>query len=350
MSEHRKLQSRWRGFTLIELLVVIAIIAILIALLLPAVQQAREAARRTQCKNNLKQLGLALHNYVDGNKQFPIAGISPTWNPAPVSWGGSGTGYQGSALVKLLPQLDQDALFKKRRNDTTGRDWWEANPSSLDTTGPGTPNEFSKQLIPMLFCPSFAGNQRGWWEYGVSSYQVSQGAQRMDDGVGCTLFPLAGGPGGGYPSNGYWNDGPAGHGNTSDPTQISGPFSRGGFGAKLAQITDGTSNTIAMGEIRPECAHASHFGWATVHPTFFATTAPINFKTCPGDPAIPGQTNCHIPDWGNHNASQGFKSPHKGGAHFVLCDGSVRFVNQNVSYPTYQQLGSRRDGKAMAEF
>ncbi len=337
---------RFRGFTLIELLVVIAIIAILIALLLPAVQQAREAARRSQCKNNLKQLGLALHNYADGFKQFPINGISPNW---------SQPGWQGSVLVGLLPYSDQAPLYKTRNPDTTGRDWWEANPSSLDPvgSGPGTPNEFSKSLIPLLICPSYAGNQRAWWDYGVSCYEPSIGAQMMWDwggGGACGMFPLAGGPGGTYPSTGYWGDGPVQHGSSWDPSQISGPFSRANWAAKYAQITDGTAYTIAMGEIRPDCTD-SMMGWSVTVGSFYATTAPMNLKTCPGDPPFPVPfTGCETKAYGYHNGNQGFKSAHRGGAHFTLCDGTVRFISQNINYATYQQLGSRRDGRPIGEF
>ena len=332
---------RFRGFTLIELLVVIAIIAILIALLLPAVQQAREAARRSQCKNNLKQLGLALHTYSDGFKQFPINGISPTW---------AAPGWQGTVLVGLMPYLDQAPLFKARNANTTGRDWWEANPSSLDPagSGPGTPNEFSRTLIPLLICPSFAGNQRAWWDYGVSCYVPSIGAQRMVPAVAsCYLFPLAGGPGGPYPSTGYWGDGPVQHASSWDPSQISGPFSRANWAAKYSQITDGTAYTIAMGEIRPDCTD-SMMGWSATVGSFYATTAPMNFRTCPGDPALPG--GCESKAWGYYNTNQGFKSPHRGGAHFTLCDGTVRFISENINYATYQQLGSRRDGRPIGDF
>lgn len=120
-------RMRLRGFTLIELLVVIAIIAILIALLLPAVQQAREAARRSTCKNNLKQLGLAVHNYVDVSKMIPagfnIASVAGEW-AAPV--------YKGNQFVFLLPYLDQGPLFKSLDFvNLAGIDWWRVPKSSL---------------------------------------------------------------------------------------------------------------------------------------------------------------------------------------------------------------------------
>jgi prepilin-type processing-associated H-X9-DG protein len=126
---------------------------------------------------------------------------------------------------------------------------------------------------------------------------------------------------------------------------VSGVISRQGWAARIAHITDGTSYTICMGETRPECSdHLAH-GWGTPN-TMVATTPPINFPTCPRDPVLP--TNCHLNNtW---NTSLGFKSRHEGGAHFLLCDGSVRFLTENINYALYQRLGDRRDGEIIGEF
>jgi prepilin-type N-terminal cleavage/methylation domain-containing protein len=323
---------RRRGFTLIELLVVIAIIAVLIALLLPAVQQAREAARRSQCKNNLKQLGLALHNYHDTHKQFPIAGVG---------WGAPN--YKGSQLVMLLPFFDQAPLYNKINfSSGTGLDWWNSPASALGQDPDGS-QLWMKVAIDVLKCPSFDGPDRVAWGYTSSSYAMSMGAQRMDSSNGCSLYS----PYGGFNASGYFGTGAAGHGNSADPSQISGVTSRIGWSARIPQLTDGTTNTILMGEIlpNPACMDHGNHGWGTWNTLWIATTAPINFKTCNTDPQL---SPCNAPN--NWNTSQGFKSRHVGGAHFLLGDGSVRMISENIDYATYQALGDRRDGTTVGQF
>jgi prepilin-type processing-associated H-X9-DG protein len=119
------------------------------------------------------------------------------------------------------------------------------------------------------------------------------------------------------------------------------------WAAKISQITDGTSNVIAAGEVRPQCSdHLLHHGWATGNALWIATTAPINYPTCPLDPALPG--NCHLAD--NWNTSQGFKSRHEGGAQFLMCDGAVQFLSENIDYDLYQRLGDRRDGQTVGTY
>jgi prepilin-type processing-associated H-X9-DG protein len=129
-------------------------------------------------------------------------------------------------------------------------------------------------------------------------------------------------------------------------------FAGWGWGAKIQEVTDGTSNTIMLGEIRPMCG--DHFylggGWAGFNSNWVATTGPINWGTCPDDPlsSIDGSSRCYdIRDWG---MSMAFKSRHEGGAHFLLADGSVRFISENIDYRNYQRLGDRRDGEVVGEF
>jgi prepilin-type N-terminal cleavage/methylation domain-containing protein/prepilin-type processing-associated H-X9-DG protein len=320
------------GFTLVELLVVIAIIGILVALLLPAIQAAREAARRTQCNNNLKQLGVALQNYHDTHKRFPIG--TRNCDMANSGYGGCGTtpatAYiweggnhrKGSVLVRLLPFVEAKSLF--------------------DTIDPAVDAEavISAQGNPELQayrCPSDPWTNAG---SPPSNYATSIGAQAMPDQGGAC--------GNAYPGN-FFGNGPVGHGSTESGLEISGVFSRYSWAARLADVTDGTANTIAMGEILPKCGDHHQGGWRNANALWTATTAPINYPTCPNEaPGSTGFANC------NGNAvwqtSQGFKSKHPGGAQFVFCDGSVHFLNQSIQYRTYQQLGDRRDGEPLGSF
>jgi prepilin-type processing-associated H-X9-DG protein len=150
-----------------------------------------------------------------------------------------------------------------------------------------------------------------------------------------------------YPG-GYFQNAGAGHGNTSDGNAISGLFSRFAYGAGMNEITDGTSNTLAIGEQRPACASGEMSGWYSWN-QFVATTAPINFPTCPNQP--PGQTatlDCYHYD--NWQTSQGFKSRHPGGAQFVFADGSTHFLSETIDYATYQRLGDRHDGQTVGSY
>jgi prepilin-type N-terminal cleavage/methylation domain-containing protein/prepilin-type processing-associated H-X9-DG protein len=330
-------RKHWTAFTLVELLVVIAIIGILIALLLPAVQAAREAARRSQCMNNLKQLGLALQNYHDSNHRFPSNTNFYTlgWGAATAGVPNFGTGTKGSALVKLLPYFEQSALYNKI-------DFRLDVEAQLAAAGFGAGAANTQHDIGSLRCPSDDYNRS---DISQTNYAPSIGAQQMDSGNGggtssCGLFWYPGG---------YFGTGPAGHSNTDDGTQVSGCFSRGGFGASMNEVTDGTSNTIVIGEFRPWCSGQSQGGWQSTN-QFVATTAPINWQTCPNEP--PGQNggtkDCyHVDNW---QTSQGFKSRHSGGAQFVFVDGSCHFLSQTIEYETYQRLGDRRDGRAVGAF
>ncbi len=314
---------------------VIAIIAILIALLLPAVQNAREAARKTQCRNNLKQIGVAQHNYHDAYNRFAnnIMGIHGrhTWSNA----------SKGSYFVRLLPFLDQEPTFKAMDFERTG--WANICENQID---PGTGRVFRDMVMSGLICPS-EGDPIRQAHSPKSNYALSMGAQRMNAlGVwgGCND----------YPGN-VFGTGTQGHGNRADPRFISGPFARFIYGASEAEIQDGTSNTIMAGEVIPNCMDHGRNGWIHFNSLWVATTAPINYEiVCLFEPgwnggsAPAGMTGCN--HWRNWQTSQGFKSKHFGGAHFVLCDGSVRFISENIEYMTYQSLGCRRDGNEVGDY
>jgi prepilin-type N-terminal cleavage/methylation domain-containing protein/prepilin-type processing-associated H-X9-DG protein len=328
-----------RGFTLIELLVVIAIIAVLIALLLPAVQQAREAARRTQCRNNLKQLGLANHNYHDVANRFPINEHS------------LGT----STLVYLLPYIDQAPLYNSL-NFSGCTSIGAANmPPSQDTrvmfqSTNGT--ALYLRQMPGYQCPSDpASGQRlpTGGQGAPSSYAHSMGAQLVNCYNTCTL-----------PYNldefGLGNS----EGNFATPGQLSGIVNRAlgvyltaplgyysPWSAAIRDITDGTSNVIMMGEIRQTCSPYSTWGWTHSESLWYATNAPINYNSCPDNPGYNTANPCMN---GCFNTAYGFKSKHTGGATFLMCDGAVRFISENIDLTTYRRLGGRADGNVVGEF
>lgn len=315
-----------RAFTLIELLVVIAIIAVLIALLLPAVQQAREAARRTQCKNCLKQFGLAIHNYHD------VVNILPS-SITNITAGGGCCNMAGvGALVHLLPYMDQAPLYNSINFNAGLVPWYMPVPSS-----PPAGSRYQEIVPPGFRCPSdttpmtYNPNNQGIWAPG--SYGLCDGAQAHASNNGCTAYQgNVFGTGSAYLASG------------PDPTTVSGIYSRGGYSSRFSEVTDGLSNTIFMGEIRAECSDHAQQGWANTNNHFFSTTAPINFNTCPGASGA-GCNNASA--W---NTSMGFKSRHVGVVHVLLGDGSVRALSENIDYMTYQKLGDRRDGQVVGDF
>ena len=316
---------RRSAFTLIELLVVIAIIAILIALLLPAVQQAREAARRSQCKNNLKQYGLALHNYHDTNKMFA---------PAGGNWGAPQLGWQ----PKILPFADQAQLF--RSVDMNANPAWD----SILKNG----KRARQQNVPYAKCPSeTSGLGENDWngDWAQTNYCGSLGSQRTPSAnAACNTWLT---PGVNYDSNGT-----ADHGNTTTANGLSGMFSRLGSPIKIALVSDGTANTIMVGEILDGCTddHAGGSWWHYNHTgnAHASTAVPMNnMNTCTGNPNPSNPTCTSSNQW---NWAWGFRSNHKGGAHFLMADGTVRFINQSLNYDTYQRLGGRADSKPVGDF
>lgn len=316
-----RLQGRRQGFTLIELLVVIAIIAVLIALLLPAVQQAREAARRSQCKNNLKQLGLAMHNYHDVSNQLPISGGYATSDNLYRAWVG-GNHRKGSVLVKILPYVDQAPLFSKI-------------DFNIDIEATANSNLVRRQKLAVFTCPSDpSGGYNANTDLALSNYSPSVGAQRM---INCATYP--GNQFGNGPNEPF----------TNNPMQVSGLFAMEAWGARFSQVTDGLSNTIMVGEVVPMCSDHTDRGWWSTAALWASTTGPINYAInvagCPGNPST---TGCN--DRTSRATAIAFKSHHVGGAHFVLGDGSVRFISQNIDYVNFQRLGDRMDGQPLGEF
>jgi prepilin-type N-terminal cleavage/methylation domain-containing protein/prepilin-type processing-associated H-X9-DG protein len=336
---------RRRAFTLIELLVVIAIIAILIALLLPAVQQAREAARRTQCKNNLKQYGLAIANYHDVHGAFPIGGAG-TWS----NWTGSHLSWQ----ARVLPFADQTSMYNMINMDR------RADAILHEPLGSGS--NLLGRIVPYMLCPSdstMISNPEwsGWGAnpYGGSATWLGPAQTNYCGSLGSQSTPSAGGA-----ACEPWQQfmqpiaaGNVGHGSSENKSLISGMFARGmGATIKIGDVSDGTSNTIVVGEILPDCNDHREGAWASngMGNAHASTVVPINnMTTCskanPGKITHPACTNMN-----NWNFSWGFRSMHTGGAHFLLVDGSVRFISETVDHTTYQRLGGRADNRQVGNF
>ena len=325
----------WRirpGFTLIELLVVIAIIAVLIALLLPAVQQAREAARRSQCQNNLKQLGIALHNYHDVYDAFPI---------------GSAYQYSSSAFVSLLPYIEKGTLYNQ---------WTFAMVRGGQTINAptSTKNAFGSQVVPVFLCPSSPletlSRAVNTPRFGSSSYVGIAGASTTVDPVTTTTgSKCIQGLYGSVCSNGVL------------------PPNRSIRGA---EITDGMSNTIVLGEQSDYCVDSTgakvdlrnSWRWgftmgagATGYPGTSDWTSAvqndshnittlryaINFKTKTNDAG--GNV-----EYGTNN---GLQSAHTGGAFVLRADGSVKFLSDSINLTNVLFiLASRNDGISLGEY
>jgi prepilin-type N-terminal cleavage/methylation domain-containing protein/prepilin-type processing-associated H-X9-DG protein len=306
------------AFTLIELLVVIAIIAILIGLLLPAVQKVREAAARMKCSNNLKQFGLAIHTYNDTYNRLPPSGNN--WANDTGSW-----------LVQTLPYMEQGNLYKVFK-PTTSTDIQTANDVGVNAGNPNGDTPGFK--LPYGQCPSDPGAPH----QNCVNYVGSLGPQ-------CAI-----GPCGFDPNQQYCNGQAFGwgyqtspdHGNSTSASDIRGLFNRLGAKITLLSITDGTSNTIAVGESIPaQHDHLQGGDWwnynsGAAHCT---TIIPINYQITSTNWCSPAD-RC----WNNWDVSWGFKSNHTNGANFLFADGSVHFLQQSIDHGTYQRLGCRNDG------
>jgi hypothetical protein len=337
-----------RRFSFSELITAIALTTMLAGLALPAISASRETARKLSCADNLKQLGLALRTYEQVYKRFPGNGLY-FWTKQsknPHVWQASS---HGSQLVKLLPFLNHDKLYKKLDFTTVGIRSEEPfkGASNLETTDvDGT--WFRSTVLDNLICPvartkpHLLSNDTAHAP-AVATYGFSIGAQLMKSRLEMCKS---------YPGN-YFKTGRAEHGNDARPDWISGVFARGAWAARLKDISDGQANVIALGETLPMKADFMTRGWASVEGVWAATVAPINYPIVGmGDPGFSWRNkgkdnpfNCsHFTNW---VTSQGFKSNHMGGAYFVFVDGSVHFLTETVDYMTYQRLGDRADGRGV---
>ena len=308
-----RIPGRRLGFTLIELLVVIAIIAVLVALLLPAVQQAREAARRSQCKNNLKQLGLALHNYHDVYNVLCPAAINPGSNIAFVP---AGQIRNTTGFLMMLPYLDQTPLYNQINFSlaTGPADW-----NSLG--GGGTQTVLQTQRLPVFVCPSDTRYDDPHTYAPQNMYTITA-TSRVSYGFAheTTEYDT-------YAGN-LWSK----NLNTS----------RSAFGfngaARMADIVDGTSNTVLMIETPFRKCNVAYgpFLDAYTHTQFI----------------IPYYYGINLP-WpgcGGVPYAWGAGSSHTGGCQALMGDGAVRFLTQNVNNSTVLALVSIRGSEILGDF
>jgi len=317
-----------RGFTLIELLVVIAVIAILIALLLPAVQQAREAARRAQCKSRLKQIGVALHNYTDVHSVLPPFFISRSGNPSRIADADKGANW----LVFLLPFIDQEPLY-----------------SEWDFEIPANQNAGRTTELAAYKCPSDPKSSGNFCSYA--------GGDWARGNYGLNASPC---------SHGVGSNSGAGLGGMSGVNQS----------VRIRDITDGTSNTIAVDELRAGQNDRDLRGSWAMPGLGAGTAAMFNDASTPnsGEPNSDDMENCAVAGLAGNpvqgmgcfdNSSTGqmtARSMHPGGVHSLLADGAVRFINDSIDFArnnsgcgqdprgVWQAIHTRNGDEVVSEF
>jgi prepilin-type N-terminal cleavage/methylation domain-containing protein/prepilin-type processing-associated H-X9-DG protein len=336
-----------RAFTLIELLVVIAILAVLVALLLPAVQQVREAARRTQCRNNLRQIGLALHNYHDHASMFPPGYISANTDPSVILTTPPYQGWGWTAMI--LPQLDQASLHNQLN----------FGGSILQTLGqPANP---MATALPTVRCPSDQGQrlveyldvtQDRLWTVPPAHLQFARS----------NYFGVIG----------RQSSAPAGVQGLQFGLEMTTDYFSGSFADDssigVRNLLDGASQTVIVGErytpaapgrmtnpnpvghgtwvgVPSEGAGGGHtvLGDVSVDTT---TAADSDGSLAPAGFHINGNNTPRFP----RGQTTGFGSMHTGGCHFLLADGSVRFISENTDIELYRKLGDINDGHPAEDF
>jgi prepilin-type N-terminal cleavage/methylation domain-containing protein/prepilin-type processing-associated H-X9-DG protein len=314
-----------RAFTLIELLVVIAIIAVLIGLLLPAVQKVREAAARASCQNNLKQLALAVHNHHSDRGVFP-ANTYFTYDPTGTNW---------SWLAHVLPYVEQDALYQAARVAGTP-------PNNINQSLPQI-----AQPVKAFLCPSDPDAWNGPVSYPSNFDMLDPARGPLTYAVTCYRGNIGSNWGGGPPGSPLWwgtdpqwcNPDP----NNPDPAVTydgcvygNGVIYETNKPIRIDDVTDGTSNTIMIGEALTGKDYQN--AWCHMDNAIATCAYPPNAKN-------PATGKDYPPDqWWNRYA---FTSNHPGGAQFALADGSVRFIADSIDLKTFRALGTRALGEVV---
>jgi prepilin-type N-terminal cleavage/methylation domain-containing protein len=313
------ISGRRRGFTLVELLVVIAIIGVLVALLLPAVQMAREAARRMKCQNNLKQIALGLANYESTHKALPYGANAPCCNPPGDNW-----------CIMLFPFVELKPLYDSMDHN-----------GFLNANTPVNVAAAQNCKLPVFTCPSDDAGRRPIMDRGPQSganvtigrghalwYPASMGPTHMDTCPFC--------PAGSTPADNNWccqgwsfgSSANAGLGIAAGT--FAGMFGRYPKSIRLAEVSDGLSNTFMVGETLP-----THCVWQSV----FVPNFPLSGTMIPLSTMEAAATNV------NPGRVCGFKSFHPNGVSFSMGDGSTRFISRTIDYQLYNYLGSRAGGE-----
>lgn len=309
-----------RGFTLIELLVVIAIIAVLIALLLPAVQQAREAARRSQCTNNLKQMGIAMHNYHDVHQMFPAAGWAT---------------YRSTWAMALLPFLDQQPIYDQIVATTWPDQCGYTSVAACNTVL----NGFSMSVLtcPSTPCPKFNGTPRQ-----INCYVGIAGSSDTATATGTTYGGVA---------------------------SIRGAIAAN-TNVNSSNITDGLSQTLGIGEqsdwgyyvptagganVRFDIRSSTNYGWsmgpdpATAR-CWACTTVRYGINQVTGWTQVQATTASDGAGISSEGYNRPIASPHTNGAYVVMMDGSVKFLSKDLNLQVLKWLSDRDEKGAVTDF
>ena len=318
-----------RGFTLVELLVVIAIIGILIALLLPAVQAAREAARRSQCINNMKQIALALHNYMSANLQLPFGAINNPRNYVGLTYGSD----RQTWVVGTFPFFEQQGVYQLYNQNLPGDSNcnWLNNANAI---GPGAP---CSQVVPGMLCPTDDGgttvkvpNLRG--VFAMGNYLGFFGDRAHDNGV--------------EPQVGIFKSPP----NKRHAFGIN-------FGGRSSDFSDGMSASLLLGEYL-RGLDGEHDDWRGLFYQDGANSSQVYTQYTPNssnpDVIWPGYCLSHpernMPCTEGYNETGTSRSRHIGGVNAAMGDGSCRFISDSINLTTWQALGSIQNGDIVGSF